>query len=338
MADFAIGQAFIKAHRSILRIVPLKGPCRYFAQRDGAGFISLPTLDLGDSYVPLNGVQQATFQVDNNDKEFRLFGDNGWSDSVTTGGRVRMSAQTYFMRNIEMPAGGNCPVFRGDYDEGYAQIERARYDQEYEVYVELLKEMGRANGDSGDYIYDYAGFNAAIRNYNEPNPADDMVQVSFDAMSRGRPVFGRYNAGGAPIDYGNVFSTLLSTSATTGDRRYAVVPADNASAVVVSANLTVTYTSNGSTPLAQLALGDSLGSGFRVELASSGVVIPAVVTLNTGTGVVTIDPAASLAAGTIFRLVVRDGAITQAVDASGVASPSGFRRPLQGFTTTFRTA
>jgi hypothetical protein len=57
-----------------------------------------------------------------------------------------------------------------------------------------------------------------------------------------------------------------------------------------------------------------------------------------GSNVVTIDPAADLAAATIFRLRIADGAITQAVDGSGNASPTGFRKPLQGFTTTFRTA
>jgi hypothetical protein len=36
--------------------------------------------------------------------------------------------------------------------------------------------------------------------------------------------------------------------------------------------------------------------------------------------------------------VVRDGAITQAVDANLVASATGIRRPLAGFSTTFRTA
>jgi len=335
MADFAIGQAFIKAHRSILRIIPLKSPCRYFATRDGSGFVSLPELEHGDQYIPLTGIQQATFQVDNNEKEFRLLGDGGWSDSVTTGGKVRMSGQSFFMKNVEMPAGGNCPVFRGDYDEGYAQIERARYDQDYEVYFELLKEMGRANGDSGDFIYDYAGFNGVIRNYNEPNPADDMVMVSFDCMSRGRPVFGRYNAGGSPVDYGDVFSSMLSTSPTTGDRRWAVTPADNASGIVVSANLSVVYTSNGSTALTQLSLPNG-GAGFRLEVASTGVQVPCSVTLSGNT--VTIDPVPPLAAGTIHRLVVRDGAVNQSVNAAGVADAAGFRRPLQGFTTTFRTA
>jgi hypothetical protein len=56
------------------------------------------------------------------------------------------------------------------------------------------------------------------------------------------------------------------------------------------------------------------------------------------TNVVTINPAANLAAGTIYNLIVADGAITQAVDASGNASASGIKRPIQGLTTSFRTA
>jgi hypothetical protein len=338
MSEFAVGAAFIKAHRSIMRIVPLKSPCRYFAVRDSAGMITLPSLDFGQRYIELQGIQQAGFKVDNSDKEFRLLGDSGWSDSVTTGGRVSMNASTFFMRNVEMPATGECPVFKGDYEEGYAQIERARYDQDYEVYVELLKEMGRADGDVGNFIYDFAGFNGAIRNYNEPIAADDLVQVTFDVMSRGRPVFGRYDAGSTALPIGEIQTSLLTTSSSTGNRRYAVVPALNATGIVVGANVTITYTSNGTIALTQLALGQADGGGFVLENASSGVVVPSVVSLNAGTGVVTINPVADLAAGTIFRVVVRDGAITQAVDGSGAASPTGSRKGLQGFTTAFVTA
>lgn len=334
MADFAIGQAFIKAHRNILRIVPLKSPCRYFAARDGMGWITLPNLDHNEGYIPMNGVEQVTFQVNDNNRPFRLFGDNGWSDSIKTGAELRASIQTFFMKAVEQPGNGNCPVFRGDYDAGYAQIKRARDDQDYEVYVELLKEMGRLNGDEGDFIYDFAGFNCTIGNYNEPNPAEDMVKVTCEATSRGRPVFGKLNAGSMPIEYGDTFGTLLFISFGTGPRQYVVTPVDNASGVAVGASVTVAY-SDGTDPLEFLALSDP--SGFRLETASAGIVIPADVALNPATGVVTVTPAADLPAGTILRLMVRDGAITQPVDADGVGSQTGWRRPLQGLTSTFRT-
>jgi hypothetical protein len=64
--------------------------------------------------------------------------------------------------------------------------------------------------------------------------------------------------------------------------------------------------------------------------------VPSVVTL--ATNVVTINPNASLAAATIYRLRVADGAIRQAIDGSGAASASGVRTSLEGFETLFRTA
>jgi hypothetical protein len=340
MTDFAIGQSFVKAHRSILLMTPLRAPCRYFATRDSSGFVTRPTLDPGDWARELQTVKQVSFSVDNNNREFRLIGDDGWSDAVTTGRKVSASFDTFFSKSIVQAATGVCPEFRGDYSEEFAIVERARYEREdgadQEVYIEMFKELGRSSGTTGDFIYDYAGFNAHLMNYKEPQAAEDLVNVTFEGMSRGRAVFGRFNAGAAPLATGNIQSVILTTAPSSGVRRYAVVPVDNGTAIVVSANLTVTYTSDGTIALTQLALGSPDGAGFRLELASSGVRVPAVVTL--AANVVTINPVADLAAATIYRLVVRDGAITQAVDANLVASPTGIRRPLAGFSTTFRTA
>lgn len=337
MANFAIGAAFHKAHRTLVRAVPLVAPQRLFATRDSAGFVTLPTLPPAQGYIEMQGITSGSFQVDDNDQEFRLFGDDGWSDSVTTGSRVRSSMRSYFIKDIEVPAGTTVPQFRGDYSEDFALIERARYDKEFEIYFEILKEMGRLNGSTGDYIYDYAGFNGVCRNYNDGGQAEGLTEISFDVMSRGRPVFGRYNAGGAPLTIGQIQNTLLFL--VSGTRQAAVSPLDNADSVATSSNVTVTYTSNGTAALTQLALGSEDGSGFRLEVASSGQLVPAAVSLGgAGTNVVTINPTADLAAATIYRLRIADGAITQAVDGSGNASPTGFRKPIQGFTTTFRTA
>ena len=336
MADFAIGQGFIKAHRSILLMTPLRAPCRYFPTRDSSGFITRPTLDAGDWARELQTVKQVSFSVDNNEKEFRLIGDEGWSDGVTTGSKVSASFDTFFSKSIVQAATAGCPEFRGDYSEEFAIVEKARYDTDFEVFVEMFKELGRASGSSGDYVYDYAGFNCCLRNYKEPQAAEDLINVTFDGMSRGRAVFGRFNAGGAPLSSGAIQSVILATAPSSGTRRYAVVPVDNGTAIVVGANQTVTYTSDGTAALTQLALGAADDSGFRLEVASSGVRVPAVVTL--ASNVVTINPVADLSAATIYRLVVRDGAITQAVNASLVADATGIRRPLAGFSTSFRTA
>jgi hypothetical protein len=336
MADFAIGQGFVKAHRSIMLMTPLKAPCRYFPTRDSSGFITRPTLDPGDWAREMQTVKQVSFSIDNNDREFRLIGDDGWSDSVTTGSKVSASFDTFFSKSIVQAATGVCPEFRGDYAEEFAIVEKSRYDTDYEVFVELFKELGRANNTSGNFIYDYAAFNACLRGYKETTAAEDLINVTFNGMSRGRAIFGRFDAGAAPLTTGAVQSVILATAPTSGTRRYAVVPVDNGQAIVVTANQTVTYTSDGTAALTQLALGAADGSGFRLEVASSGVRVPAVVTL--AANVVTINPVADLAAATIYRLVVRDGAITQAVNASLVADAAGIRRPLAGFSTTFRTA
>lgn len=329
MADFAIGAAFHKAHRTLVRAVPLSAPQRLFANRDSAGFVTLPAMPPGSAYIEMQGVTSASFQVDDNDQEFRLMGDDGWSDSVTTGSRVRSSMRSYFIKNIETPDGTSSPQFRGDYSEDFSLIERARYDKESEVYFEFLKEMGRAGGDSGNYIYDYAGFNGVIRNYNDGGAAEGLTEISFDVMSRGRPVFGRYDAGSSPLTIGQIQSSLLPL--LPGTRQAAVVPADNATNVAVGDSITVTYTSNGTAALANLSLGQANGAGFRLELLSSGATVPAVVTLGgAGNNVVTINPASDLAAAAIFTLNVADGALVQAVN--------GYKRPVAGFKTSFRTA
>ena len=111
---------------------------------------------------------------------------------------------------------------------------------------------------------------------------------------------------------------------------------DNADSVAVSSDVTVTYTDASATALAQLALGQTDGSGFRLEVASTGAAVTATVSL--ATNVVTINPSADLDADTIYRLRVADGAIKQALDGSGNPSASGVLFPLEGFETLFKTA
>jgi hypothetical protein len=284
MADFQIGNAFVKANRTVVRGYALSNATRLFATRNGVtGLITLPTLPNSGSYVNFQGVTQASFQVNDNNQEFRLLGDDGWSDSVITGSSVQSSVTAYFQKDIDANAtslitgtwGGTItggsgytngsysnvplttsgsgtgatanitvsggavtavvivnggsgyanadtlsasntnlggagtsfsltvaaarlsagPIFLGGYDEAFAMIERARYDKSFEIYFEFLKELGQLNDGSADaakYAYDFAGFNGCIMNYNESNSAENLVEVSFDVMSRGRPVFGRY--------------------------------------------------------------------------------------------------------------------------------------------------
>lgn len=334
--DYAIGLSFHKAHRTLIRAVDLTAPCRYFATRDTAGMITLPTLDAGDRYVELQGVTNTTFAINDTNNEFRLIGDDGFGDSLITGSTVQASVTGYFLKDTAIPAGQDCPEFRGNYEEGFALIEKARTNKDFEIYVEFLKELGPVNGETGNYIYDFSGFNAVVMNYSESLSAEGLTEVSFDLMSRGKTVFGRYDAGSTALSFGGVQSSLLFTAPSSGDRRYAVSPADNADSVVVGSDVTVTYTDGSAVALSQLFLGQTDGSGFRLEVASTGAAVSATVSL--ASNVVTINPDSDLAADTIFRLRVADGAIKQALDGSGNPSASGVLFPLQGFETLFKTA
>ena len=67
MADYAIGLSFHKAHRTLVRAVDLTPPCRYYATRDTAGLITLPTLDTGARYVEMQGITNTTFAINDNE-------------------------------------------------------------------------------------------------------------------------------------------------------------------------------------------------------------------------------------------------------------------------------
>jgi hypothetical protein len=330
MADYAIGLSFHKAHRTLVRALELTPPRRYFATRNADGFVTLPSLDLGQTYVELQAITQSSFQINDNDQEFRILGDDGWADSLITGSRVQASNTAYFMKDTQVASDG-IPLYKGNYDEGFALIEKSRYNKDFEIYVEFLKEIGQAEGQAGNWIYDFTGFNCVLMNFNEQKSAEGLTEVTFDMMSRGRPVFGRYDAGPNPLLFGGIQSNVLTLEA--GVRQATTVPANNATGTSVSADITVTYTVDGSAPLTQLDLGSV---GATVQSVSTGVSVP--VTMSLAGNVLTLNPDVDLAAGTIFRLAVPDGAVTQRVDGTGAASASGVRRPIQGLTISFRTA
>lgn len=188
MANYAIALSFIKANTTVVRGLGLKAPRRYFGVRDPqTGYVTLPTLDPGDTYVPIEGLTGCNFKVNDTNKDFRLLGDDGWGDSVITGSAVQGSCTGFFLKKI-VP--GNPPSFQPDYSPGFELIQRARYDKDFEVYFEFLKSLG--NNELGQTIFDFSGFNACIMNYSENEQADGLLEVSFDLMSRGKAVFGRY--------------------------------------------------------------------------------------------------------------------------------------------------
>ena len=188
MANYAIALSFIKANTTVVRGVGLTAPRRYFALRNPeSNFVVPPALDPGDSYVQFEGLTGCNFQINDTNQDFRLLGDDGWGDSVITGSAVQASCTGYFLKKI-IP--DNPPKFAPDYSPGFSLIQRARYDKNFEVYFEFLKSLG--NDELGRTVYDFTGFNAVIMNYSENEQAEGLLEVSFDLMSRGRAIFGKY--------------------------------------------------------------------------------------------------------------------------------------------------
>lgn len=337
MADYAIGLGFHKANRTLVRAVALEPPCRYFAERSGTGFITLPLLDPGSEYIELQGITQSSFSINDNNQEFRLLGDDGWTDSVITGASVQASITSYFMKDTTIPIGQECPVFRGRYDEGFNLIQRARYDKDYEIYIEFLKELGPVNGSSGNWIYDFTGFNAVMSNYQEQTDPQGLTQVSFNLMSRGRPVFGRYDAGTNALSFGGVQMTLLETSLTTGVRRYSINPVDGYTTQYKNVGPVITYKDNFNAALQYLSLARTDGGGFTLTRNDTGDVVPLVPSLNTTTATLNLGLGNGLVGDKQYTLKVADGAVRQLVNNKGIASATGKNTGLQGFTSSFTT-
>lgn len=339
--DYAVGQSFHDASDTLVRCIALPLGARYFGSRNSAGYVTLPTLEPGVSYTEIQGIQNLNWSKTDKDNKFRLLGDDGWEDSRKTGAGWQGSITTFLMKDMEYPASAVTPSFRGGYEEGFRILELASQTDDFEIYLEILQELGQANGTSGNWIYNFTGVNCSVQNPKPSVDPQNLTQMTFDLVGRGRVITGLYDAGSSRINYGSLQSGLLPTfnnSLNTGTRRYTPVPADNAAAIVVTAPLTVTYTSNGTLALTQTSLGQADGSGFRLELASTGVQVPCTVSYNTGTAVATITPTTSLTAATNYKFTVRDGAVVQTVDSTGAASASGTRRNLAGFSTSFRTA
>jgi len=62
-------------------------------------------------------------------------------------------------------------------------IATSRYDKNAEVYFEVNKQLG-SSGTT--FFYDRVAFAGRVSNLNESYPADNLVEVTFDVMSRGR--------------------------------------------------------------------------------------------------------------------------------------------------------
>jgi hypothetical protein len=134
----------------------------------------------------LAGVTDASVAINDGEQEYYLLGNGGFADSVIVTTRAQASITSYFQRDLD-----GSTIQSAGFDEALDVILQSRYDKNYEVFVQIYKLIG------GNFTYDTMAFAASVMNYNESFPADNLVQTTFDLMSRGPVAVGQITISGA---------------------------------------------------------------------------------------------------------------------------------------------
>ena len=136
----------------------------------------------------LAGVTDATVSINDGEQEYYLLGNGGFADSVIVTTRAQASVTSYFQRDLD-----GSTIQATGFDEAMDVILTSRYDKNYEVFVQIYKLIG------GSFTYDTTAFAACVMNYSESYPADNLVQVTFDLMSRGPVAAGQITVSGTSL-------------------------------------------------------------------------------------------------------------------------------------------
>jgi hypothetical protein len=164
----------VKSQDVIVRVGSILGTARPVITQSGATF----TVSGAPTLYTLQAATTASIAFNDNNTEFYLLGGGGFSDSVITSSAATAAITSYFQKDVDGT------VFLPDsFDEAFQVIATARYDKNAEVYVEINKQLG-VSGTT--YYYDRVAFVSRVMNYNESYPADNLVECTFDLMSRGR--------------------------------------------------------------------------------------------------------------------------------------------------------
>ena len=126
----------------------------------------------------LQAATTASVAFNDGNTEFYLLGGGGFSDSVIVTSAATASITSYFQKDVD-----GTTFVPDSFDEAFQVIAAGRYDKNAEVYVEINKQLG-VSGTT--YYYDRVAYVGRVMNYSESYPADNLVEVTFDLMSRGR--------------------------------------------------------------------------------------------------------------------------------------------------------
>ena len=164
----------VKSQDVIVRVGSVAGLARPIITQSGATFSvsGAPTL------YTLQAATTASVAFNDGNTEFYLLGGGGFSDSVIVTSAATASVTSYFQKDVD-----GTVFVPNSFDEAFQVITEARYNKNHEVYVEINKHLG-VSGTT--YYYDRVAYVACVMNYNESYPADNLVECTFDLMSRGR--------------------------------------------------------------------------------------------------------------------------------------------------------
>jgi hypothetical protein len=164
----------VKSQDVIVRVGSIAGAARPVISQSGATF----TVSGAPTLYTLQAATTASVAFNDGNTEFYLLGGGGFSDSVIVTSAATASVTSYFQKDVD-----GTVFVPNSFDEAFQVITEARYNKNHEVYVEINKQLG-VSGTT--FYYDRVAYVACVMNYNESYPADNLVECTFDLMSRGR--------------------------------------------------------------------------------------------------------------------------------------------------------
>ncbi len=164
----------VKSQDVIVRVGSITGTSRPLITQSGATF----TVSGAPTLYTLQAATTASVAFNDNNQEFYLLGGGGFADSVIVTSQATASVTSYFQKDVD-----GSTFLPDSFDEAFQVIAASRYDKNSEVYVEINKQLG-SSGTT--FYYDRVAYVARVMNYNESYPADNLVECTFDLVSRGR--------------------------------------------------------------------------------------------------------------------------------------------------------
>ena len=175
----------IKSQDSIVYVGALSGATRPPITPAVNGVLTRPSSGVPANMYFLGGVTNASVSFNDGEQEYYLLGNGGFADSVKVTQRCQASITSYYQKDLD-----GSSIDETAFDEAMDVVLRGRTEKDFELYVEIFKYLG-------GQTYDLTCFAATVMNYSESYPADNLVETTFDLMSRGTYGTGRCTISGA---------------------------------------------------------------------------------------------------------------------------------------------